>query len=92
MRGSETGNQGTGQAEACPARFAIEKQQLALEVLTVRNGRNRALVLIQVLTPGHGIDRDEAKRKCEAATTQACSINDALHPNERCRLKADAYQ
>jgi hypothetical protein len=37
----------------------------------VRNGRNRALVLIQVLTPGRGIDRDGAKRKCEAATTQA---------------------
>lgn len=44
-------------------------------MLTVRNGRNRALVLIQVLTPGRGIDRDEAKRKCEAETTQACSMN-----------------
>ena len=73
--GQKPASEGTGQAEACPARFAIEKQQLALKVLTVRNGRNRALVLIQVLTPGHGIDRDGAKRKCEAATTQACSIN-----------------
>jgi hypothetical protein len=33
------------------------------------------LVLIQVLTPGRGTDRDGAKPKCEAATTQACNIN-----------------
>ena len=73
--GQKPASEGTGQAEACPARSAIEKQQLAHEALAVRNGRNRALVLIQVLTPGRGIDRDEAKRKCEALTTQAGSVN-----------------
>lgn len=65
----------TGQAEACAAWRAIEKQQLALKVLTVRYGTYRALVSIQVATPGRGIDRDRAKRKCEAATTQGGHIN-----------------
>ena len=74
-RGRKPETKEPGQAEACPARRAIEKQQLALEVLTERYGTYRALVSIQVATPGHGIDRDGAKRKCEAATTQACSSN-----------------
>src|SRR5476651_1571487 len=74
-RGRKPETKETGQAEACPARRAIEKQQLALEVLTVRYDTYRALVSIQVATPGRGIDRDGAKPKCEAATTQACDIN-----------------
>jgi hypothetical protein len=70
-RGRKPETKEPGQAEACPARCAIEKQQLALEVLTVRYGTYRALVSIQVATPGRGIYRDGAKRKCEAATIQA---------------------
>lgn len=70
-RGRKPETKEPGQAEACPARCAIEKQQLALEVLTVRYGTYRALVSIQVATPDRGIDRDGAKRKCEVATTQA---------------------
>jgi hypothetical protein len=74
-RGRKPETKEPGQAEACPARCAIEKQQLALEVLTVRYGTYRALVSIQVATPGRGIDRDRTKRKCEATTIQACGSN-----------------
>ena len=74
-RGRKPETKEPGQAGACPARCAIEKQQLPLEVITVRYGTYRALVSIQVATPGRGIDHDGAKRKCEAATTQACIIN-----------------
>lgn len=73
-RGRKPETKEPGQAEAFPARCAIEKQQLALEVLTVRYGTYRALVSIQVATHDHRIDRGGINPKGETATTQACNI------------------
>lgn len=56
--GDKPASEGTGQAEACPARPTIESGGQTQEVPTTRLWRCRALERFQVVTPGRGIDHD----------------------------------